>query len=234
MENEKRFNNAIGKLTKKGVVYDFVNSSELNPLFFQFDFKKELFKEISVVDVMDLFNKYYKQDNYFTYLDVKKFLIRVDGEDIEKFHQYKKNMADIKVDVKDIDILIEEMSVYISVYIQLNKELNFNKVDLSDYDVLKQIMINKNGFSDGSKLYIYDVNSTSFSALEDMKYLFSNEVYNALINNSDKLVKDLIKVPDLIEQFKLYYDNEEAFDNIGAYNNILNVVNKLKEFKKKK
>lgn len=230
VRDEKSFDNAIGKLTKKGIILDDINSTELNPVFLQYDFKQDFFNKIPVQKVMDLFNKYYRKENYndFTFLDVKEALIKVDGENVEKYHQYKKDVAKLKYDI-DIELLEDETSVYISVYLQLYKELDLKNADLSDYEVIKQIAINNNCFSDGNDLFIYDIEKASFSTLENKDHLFTKKIFSAIIKNYDSLVNDLIKVPDLIEKYKCYYENEEVFRNYGAYESIKRIIETLKK-----
>ena len=225
MDDEK-FNKAIKSLTKEGILIE-IGCSELNPEFYQYDFKTDFFNRISVQQVMKLFNDYYKKDNYYTYLDIGEYLVRVNYEDIEDYYQYKKNISRLKYDT-DIDVLTSELSVYISVYNQLYREIDLDTIDLTEYENIKQIMINNHAFSNGHDLFIYDVTTTKFSILNDSQELFSNNVFEAINNNSDKLVQDLIKIGDLIEGYNSYWEHEKVFDDLGAYENIKTVISKLK------
>ena len=89
-------------------------------------------------------------------------------------------------------------------------------------------MINNHAFSNGHDLFIYDVTTTKFSILNDSQELFSNNVFEAINNNSDKLVQDLIKIADLIEEYNSYWEHKKVFDDLGAYENIKTVISKLK------
>ena len=225
--NDKKFNKAIESLTKKGIVIE-IGFSELNPVFYQYDFNTDFFNIITVQEVMKLFNEHYKKDNYYTYLDVGKELIRVNYEDIEDYYQYKKNISKLKYDM-DIDVLTGELSVYLSVYNQMYREVNLDEINLSDYGNVKQIMINNHAFSNGHELFIYDVDTTRFSTLNDNRDLFSDKVFEAITNNSDKLIQDLIKIDNLIEQYNSYWENKKVFEDLGAYETIKRVIRKIKE-----
>jgi len=226
MDDEK-FNDVIKSLTKKGILIE-IGSTKLNPDFYQYDFKNDSFNKITVQQVMELFNGYYKKNNYYTYLDIGKDLVKVNYEDIKNYCQYKHDISKLGY-AADIDVLTGELSVYIDVYNQLYHEIDLNEIDLSDYNNVKQIMINNHAFSNGHELFIYDISTTKFTILDDSQELFSDEVFKAITDNSDKLILDLIKIGDLIEQYNSYWENEKVFDNLGAYENIKSVIRKLKQ-----
>lgn len=223
------FKNAIDKLNADGILFD-LNSSNLNPKFFKFDFNNK-FNEISVIKVMEEFNKYYAKENNYTYLDVIKAVNSVDSVEINNYYLYKEHIVNNdKIDY-DIDVLTAELLVYIDVYNQLSKDITSADFS-SEYEKIKQIMINNLFFSDGAILYQYEIQKSKFNPID--KDSDFNEVLNVKLDSTDvkkyyeNLTYDLIKIGDLIIKFNYYYQYEELFDKKGDYENIKNLIKKLK------